>query len=239
MSVLDLLGETPEFGGTRVVVPESYYPMTLSVGEIGVTETREGTGGEGGLVGGTPYVELGGEITNGPYKGVAVSERLWLTPGKIGSKGGMIGLLNAACKTITGQPAVVAALGEFGIELPEEFPEGTSDEEARAEVRRAFIEGFAGLTPDQRLALMTKYLRLGNWDGKQVIGKVGLEEQSVLDDMGRPMVQNGVPVVRRRNRWMGFHGVQEKHKTHGTWGGYFTKVCLEQQKLAKAKEEGE
>lgn len=155
MSILDTVGEVEEFGGGFTLVPESLYPVVLTVEGVDVNDN------------GTPYVSLLSRVLDGPFKGSEISSRFhWLSFGKPESKGGGIPLLLNACRVNAGKAADESVLDEFGFTAPEL----TGDEKEDGFVTRAALKDFYNeLDPATRLNMITRFLRVASWDGSKVI----------------------------------------------------------------------
>lgn len=208
MSQIDIdsvLGEQNEFG-PRVVVPESYYPVILHVGQTGVSDpkpaeyddvTGELVKEEGGNV---PFVELTADIYEGPFAGVQITRKTYMTPGKSG-KG--IARWRGACKAITRMSSQTAAVCQrFGITLP------TPDGKNTADVQAALGEGFFALDPANRLAFMSAVCNLPAWDGKRVLVKLGLESRE--GDTPNPVT--GKKPIFHNNNFDGFYALDDEKK---------------------------
>ena len=185
------LGETFEYGG-RVILPASYYPVILHVGDTGTSEAKMVQVKVKGVVqmdesgnalleegGETPFVEVTADVYEGPFAGAQVTKKLYITPGK---GGGAIGRWLGACHAITGQHAMTEAVcKQFGVALPVAAlvrPEGTeSPEQAfRRMVRQALAGAFYAMDAAKRLAFVAALLNVVRWEGKRVIVKLGLED---------------------------------------------------------------
>ena len=166
-SVVDALGDNPEYGTTRrVTLPKSKYLARLVVNAFDVTP------------GGTPYVELLAHIAEGPFAGQEPRSRVYITPGGPDSKGGHIAFVNAATKRVTGKQPDMSALADIGADLPErgEFPGGDEgDGEYRQAIRFAVRDAFVALAPDARASWAMKYARLREWDGKLTVVSLDVE----------------------------------------------------------------
>lgn len=168
-----LLGETQEYG-KRTILPESVYPVTIHVGEPGITDPKEDGGGS------TPFVKITASIYDGPFAGVDIEDTLYLTPGK---KGGGLGLYLGATKEVTGQAAnVAAACQEFGIPLPNTV--GMDSKGASTLVREAIRDAFYELEPQKRLAFVLRLFNMKAWEGKKVIVRVDLETRKFTNADG-------------------------------------------------------
>lgn len=198
-----LLGDMAQFGG-RYRLPEGNYPMKFSIDGVGFTKDRE-TGAES-----TPYVNLLGEVVDGPFKGEEMVSRLMLTfgkqfPPKGKNKGGFIGFLNHATKAITGKPVDLGAMEEYEFPTPGDFAgdaQGYKD---------AASDHFFSLEPEARAEFMAKYVRLGSWDGKTAIAVVGHDTSEVKEET------TGVVTSRTFARWQGFHATNDPKAGLAHW----------------------
>lgn len=192
-ALIAAMGERSEFESSPTV-PDSYYGVQLAVGDIGLSDN------------GAPFVQLGGGLylAAKDLVGVEKSMRVYISPGKLRTdgkpSGGILSLLNGFTRSITGQAADVGALISAGFEPPDRG--GKDDKEYGAAVRNAIAEFVAGQEPDQRLALMVKYLRLPLWDRKKVVAHITQEAgQEGTDSEGKVF-----------NRWGGFYPTSDpKH----------------------------
>lgn len=204
MSILDVVGEVAEFGGGASLVPASLYPVRLHVEGVDVTDS------------GTPYAELAGTVIEGPFKGEVVSSRYWMSFGKPTSKGGIIPLLASAARVNSGRAADEAVFGEFGFQAPQVTGDPKEDGiAARAALRDLYNE----LTSADRLTMVTRFLRVSNWDGKTVVASIGL--RSYEDNDGN---------TRHNNEWKGFYPLE--HPEKGLT--YVRAVSFKDQELEKA-----
>jgi hypothetical protein len=219
--VLAALGEQAEFsgGGQRVILPESYFPVSLTVEETGVTEEKEDfvagvvdVDGNQVPIGGSPFVQLACEVTGGPFEGHGFSARQFLTPGK---KAGYIAFINSAIKAVTGKPANIGVFGEFGME----FPADVKRDQARQMLRTYFYS----MDPDRRLDFMTKYARIAEWDGRKCVAKIGQELGQERTDEA-----TGAAYAPVFNRYQGFYAISDKD--HGA--AWVTAHCFDKQKEA-------
>jgi hypothetical protein len=206
---LEAQGETPEMGGgRRILLPESYYPIRVTIEKIDVTDVKED--GSGGSV----FAQVNGMVYDGPFAGNDQSARLWLTPG---STGGYIGWVAATVKAITGAEVNTKALDQYGIE-----PVGGTKEE----MRESFRDQYLALTPDERLAFMQMYCKISTWDGRQCIGHVG-HEQGNKQRIDEATGQAYFPMY---GRWLGFYSLTDAKK-----GLAFVKtVCYPAQEASAA-----
>lgn len=154
MSIIDTVGEREEFASSPLV-PESFYPTQLTVEGVDVNDN------------GTPYVSLVARVLEGPFKGSEITSRFhWLSFGKPASKGGGIPLLLNACRVCSGSAANEAVLDEFGFTEPVL----TGDEkEDGFTVREALKDFYNDLDHAARLNMITRFLRVAEWDGKKAI----------------------------------------------------------------------
>ena len=186
------MGAIEEYGSARVTLPESYYPVQVSV-------TGQGTGAdvvddEGELVKpGTPWIQLSAMVTEGPYEGAETESRVFLTPGK----GANIGFVNNMAKAISGRPVSAAALDKYKFVF--------SDPKDREAVQNDFIARWWELTSDERVDFMAQYCNIGTWDGKALIIKIGVEDNNWKSD-------DGVEHTSYRNRFQGFYPVNDPKK---------------------------
>ena len=215
-AIIEGLGEQDEIGEggrARIVLPKSYFPVEIAVVEVGSTPVSEDrvfedlttTNAEGEIVpmprGGTPYVTLAATIADGPFSELDppayFQSRFFLTPGG----GRFIGVIQKACKALTGKPFDTAVLDKAGFE----FPAGASGED----IQGAFRAQFYQLDVETRLDLMVQLARVGDWDGKVAIAKVGQSEPVERDDPESPTGKSYTVF----NRFMGWYSV--KDKAHG------------------------
>lgn len=189
---LEAQGEVAEFGGKRILLPESFYPVRVTIEEVGTS--KENDDGSGGSV----FVQLNGLVYDPkcPFSGNDQSARIWLTPGKTGA---YMGWLAATVKAITGQPVDTTALDKFGIN-----PEGNDKEE----LRESFREQYLTLTVEERLAFMIQYARLNTWDGRQCIAHV-THEASNRAKVDEATGQEYFPVF---GRFQGFYSLTDAKK---------------------------
>lgn len=196
--ILNALGEQDEIGGQRrprIVLPRSYYALTINVEDVGVTDvgdeplTEDGNVGgpeifvgdvdsEGSAVcvkkGGSPFVAITAEVADGPFGELDppayFRTRFWLTPGK----GPYIAVVQKATRALTGAPFDQAAMDEAGFEFS-----NTGDKELS---QQEFRYQYLALGPQERLDLMAKLVRVGEWDQKVAICRVGDEKREIPDD---------------------------------------------------------
>ena len=198
----DALGEYQAFGDARIVLPASMYPVKLAIRDVKTTDVQnEGTEEE---YGGVPYVDLVGDIYDGPFTGESIEARLKMQPGK---SGGLLGFLKGATKTITRQPAVSEVLAKF-FDFSHLGQGDPKDKGYRTAVREALRDQFWQLDPAQRLEFMLKYLRIQQWDQKSVIAQVGTREY----DSNNINPATGAPYVNTVNTWQGFYDVTDPAK---------------------------
>ena len=239
-NIATLLGDIPEYGGgPRVLLPESYYNMTLAVLDTDTTDpavddeenpvmTKEKDGslfedanGEQVQRGCSPYVELECEADEGPFQGHGFRGRFWLTPGK----GPNIGFVQHAAKAISSKTVNTKLLNEFGFEFPAIGKSLSSEalKQARLEAQQLFRKYFYVLSADDRLDFMVRYCRVGEWDGKSVVVKVGIEPgQERMDDT------TGQLYTPEFNRYQGFHALNDASKG----AGWVRSVCHRKQERA-------
>lgn len=203
MDILNLVGEREEFGD-RTQVPDSYYIIRTSVGSIDVYDS------------GTPYVELGATILEGPFKDEELSIRYSLSFGREESSGGIIPLKFGACAALSGQPADTAVFESFGFGAPEAT--GDVKEDAKA-MRNALKDFVCGLDASTRLDVITKALRVAQWDGKTVVAHISLREKEVLNpETGQYESTGAGPFF---NDYEGFYKMSHSKKG----AEYVRKVC--------------
>lgn len=177
MSLNAALGETAGYEfDRRVVVPKSLYPVTLGIVDVGVSEVKpDGTGG-------APFVEINASIYAGPFAGIDVRKRTYMTAGK---NGGALGRFAGWCKAITRQPAAEEAFKQFGFEIP---PQGNiPDKDVKDPLGNVIQKGYftivretvrdkwATMDPATRLKFVTTYVRIQQWDGKKAIAGIVTE----------------------------------------------------------------
>jgi len=168
MSILDIVGETEEFGEFPLV-PASLYPVRLSVDGVDTNDN------------GTPYASLRGMVLDGPFKGTELSSKFhYLSFGKPESKGGGIPLLTNAARVCTGgKGADVTVLYELGFV----DPAATGDpKEDGFRARAAMKDFYNTLDPAERLNMVTRFLRVAEWDGSTVIVSVDCEPSNSNPD---------------------------------------------------------
>lgn len=206
MSIIDTVGEQEEFTDFPLV-PESFYPTKLTVEGVDVNDN------------GTPYVSLLARVLEGPFKGTEISSRFhWLSFGKPGSKGGGIPLLLNACRVCSGKGADESVLEEFGFVNPEL----TGDEREDGFATRSALKDFYNeLDHAARLNMITRFLRVAEWDGKQAILSVDCAASQNNPD-------------RFYNNIKGFYGMN--HPKRGI--AYVRDVAFADQAELKASEAG-
>lgn len=226
MDLIGAMGEIEEYGG-KTLVPESLYPVKISVGEIGTSDVRDDGGG------GTPFVEITGTITGGPFNGTEVTNKLYLTPGKVDKGGKHIGHIAYMAKAITGKPANQNALTEAGFACAQQ--QGEDDTEFAARVKLEFAQFFAEALPATRLATMANFVNINGWDGKTVIASVALESYPRRNADKTPMVNEmtGEPVLGYKNTWSGFYPLN--HEKRGM--KYVTTVCFPKQEQQMSEQQ--
>ena len=224
------LGETYEYGGRSPILPESYYPVILHVISTGTSDAKmvpvkvKGVeqmdefgqpimedGGE------TPFVELTGDVYEGPFAGAQVTRKVYITPGRTGRA---VGKWLGACHAITGQHVPTAAIcTRFGIALPtgaQVKVEGkeTSEQAFRRQVQTALADGFYAMDAAKRLAFVAALLNVVNWDGKRVIAKIGLEQgkQKKRADGSLATLADGSPDCYFNNNFDGFLPLMDEKK---------------------------
>jgi hypothetical protein len=221
--LLEGLGDIPEYGGRRVLLPQSHYIVGLTLDEdVQVSdesaeeryhEDFEDVNGEQVLLGGTPFMVLGVEASDGPFQGCGFNARFYLTPGK----GRNIGFVNHAIKAVTGKSADTRVLKEYGFN----FPKGLQRDELQAMFRKYFLS----LGPQDRLSLMTAYARTDEWNGATVIAKVGIEAGDERTDES-----TGETYVPQFNRIQGFHAVDDPKKGSDlVYAAWVKKQCFPKQ----------
>lgn len=190
------LGETYEYG-SRTVLPASYYPVVLAIGDTGTSDPKMVEVKVKGVVqtdelgnaimtegGETPFVELTMSVYEGPFAGEQVTRNVYVTPGKSGAA---IGRWLGACEAITGQKAATGLMcGKFGIALPaggsvRPIGEETVEQAYRRGVRAALADGFFAMDAAKRLAFIAALLNVVAWEGKRVVVKLGIEEYTSRD----------------------------------------------------------
>jgi hypothetical protein len=216
------LGEAYEYR-ERIVVPDSYYPVTVRVLSTGLSAAKmvDVKGDDGKPVidpntgqtmqeegGNAPFVELETSIYDGPFKGMTISRKAHIVPGK---KGGALGRWLGAANAITRSQAQVGAVAlKFGIPLPAVTPpvvgKETPEQAAQRAVRQAIAEGFYALDPQTRLGFITTLLMVPAWDGKKAIAKLTFEERDVVGN-------DGITRKYSNNDFAGFLPLD--HKEHG------------------------
>jgi len=194
------LGESYEYG-SRTVLPGSYYPVIVHVGDTGASDPKmvelkikgvvqHDESGNPILVegGDSPFVELTLDVYEGPFAGEQVTKKLYITPGKTG---GALGRHLGACHAITGQHAQTTAVcAKFGIVLPgpgQTRPEGTEtmDQATRRGVRTVLANAFYAMDSGKRLAFVAALLNVPAWEGKRAIVKLEVEEYVSRDGQAR------------------------------------------------------
>lgn len=237
ISFNEALGETSEYGEKKLV-PESYYAMTLYVGEAGIKDNEKQT----------PYVKVSATIDEGPFAGIEVADDFYLTPGDkkypentplAGMfKGGGLGLYLGATKALTGRDAPSGPIAQkYGITLPPYT--GGDKKEFYAAVRHALAKGFFEMDPAKRLAFMLDLFQVKQWEGKKFVGKVELESREYKENDNTPITDDdraaGIVKVFQSNRIRGFHGLGDTKKGIG----YVRNVSNKQQVDLKAQMEAE
>jgi hypothetical protein len=228
--LLSDLGDIPEYGGApRVLLPESYYIATVSIGDPDVSNVG-GQSGDATLkdedgeeilnaagdpipVGGSPFSNVSIAVEEGPFTECGFDSRFYFTPGK----GRNIGFINHAVKAVTGKPVDLKALDEFRVKIP-------SGDRDRAQ--QAFRFAYLEMTPEQRLAFMSKYARLDLWEGRGVVVKVGREMREFTDEA------TGAQVERWFNRIQGFYALDDAKKG----AGFVRSKCHEKQEAVGLEE---
>lgn len=189
-----LLGETQEYG-KRTVYPESFYPVTIYVGDTGTTAQKADGSGN------TPFVKITGAIYDGPFAGMDIEDTLYLTPGK---NGGGLGLYLGATREITGAPGnIPAACQQFGIALPNTA--GLDVKAAQTLTREAIRDQFLAMAPDKRMEFMLKLFNVKAWDGKKVIVRVDVETRNFTGD-------DGTEKTFTNNRIRGFFNLNDSRR---------------------------
>lgn len=241
MGEIDLnaaLGESFEYGD-RQVLPESYYPVILHVTSTGsskekmvpVLDAQGNPTGDEEEGGNTPYVEITADIYEGPFAGVQVTRKTYITPGK---KGGALGRWLGACLAITRQSAQTGAVcAKFGVVMPTAAsvrPEGKESVEQaqRRAVRQAIAEGFYAMDAATKLSFIETLLSVPAWEGKRVIAKLDLESQEAQDKRIDPAT--GKVRVYYNNVFAGFIPLDDDKKGMSWWR------AIEQPKQVAAKE---
>ena len=187
LSVNDALGERAE-DSKRVVLPESYYPVQLSVTGIGTTDVKQVQAKDANNKpavddnnqpimiegGGVPFAEVSSTIFDGPFKGITVTQKQYFSPGR---KGGGLGLALGATKAITRAGAnTLSVCQKFGITLPSQ---GSMDpKEYSQAVREAIADAFFDFDPAKRLDFVSQLLNLPAWDGKKIVVKLNVESRA-------------------------------------------------------------
>jgi hypothetical protein len=164
----------------RVVLPVSHYVMQIELEETGLSKESEtdfvedvlDVSGNPVPRGNSPYAQLLMTVSEGPFEGESFSSRIYLTPGK----GKYIGFHVNACNSITHKPTDSSLYKEFGFT----FEDGWTGEN----VQKAFRFYFYNLEPTKRQDFMLRWARVPEWDGKQVVVKVGHELETRTNDDG-------------------------------------------------------
>lgn len=222
MGFVKAMGEIDEFGGGGSLVPGSDYPVVLTIGDPGVSKN------------GAPFIALTGSIYEGPCQATDVTRNLYLSPGKSSNEknpGGAVGFLTHACRIITGKEADEGVPAEYGFECDQET--GETDEAYGARAKKEFAIFYEGLSNEDRLAMMSGFLRIPLWDGKKVISAISVEE-SYKDAEGNNVntaVEGGKTFFN--NRFAGFYALNDTKRGLE----HFRKVCMKQQEkdLAESK----
>ncbi len=195
------LGAENEFT-SFTVVPDSYYPVTVSVTGVEVTASKVQSVAAGfppveqGLL---PFVKLSLEISEGPCAGETVRPNYFLNLGSVKNpKGGKIPLLRAACKAITGQDTDDTALTEYGITWEPQKP-GETDKDYAWRARRAASLGFLALDADKRIAFVTKFFRIPKWDGKNALVHLEVNTYDQRNEDGTPKTDEFGNVMKNAN----------------------------------------
>lgn len=209
---INAIGETAEAGaGARLVLPNSYYPVQLSIEDMGVSDAKaDGTGL-------TPFVEISGLVLDGPFKNEEVRRRLYMSMGK---DGGYLAFQIHTAKAISGEDVDPAALGEYG------FPVADNGA-AQEDVRLAWRGHFLTLDGESRLDFMVKFLRVAKWNGKSPIAAIGVE----MGETGDPDPVTGKRKLRPQNKWVGFYAMNDPKKGIA----YVKRVCFPKQVAEKER----
>lgn len=221
LDINKVLGETQEYGGRRLVLPESYYPMQLAIGEVKTTDLKTNQDGEI-IGGGTPEINVIGSVFEGPFEGSDVKARLYPTPGKAG---GGFGLFIGATSAVTGQRAnVVEALKKHGIVLPSQG--ALNEKDYRVLAREAIRDGFLNLDPAKRLAVVLEAFRFAEWDGKKAIVKLIVETSyfHVVGDTKTQLrdVKGGMSAKQQYEEYFNNEGPDSVVSyDDNRWNGYF------------------
>lgn len=216
-SLAAALGEENEFT-SFTVVPDSYYPVTVGVAEIGATASKVESVAPGfppveqGFL---PWVKLNLEISEGPFAGEVVSRNYFINAGSAKStKGGKIPLLSAACRAISGMGVDDTVLKQYGIGWDPQKP-GETDKDFTARARHAFVMGFLALDVAQRTDLMTKFLRVPAWDGKKAIVHLEVSVYDRKNDDGTPKTDDFGNVMKgASNEIAGFYPMTGHEKVN-------------------------
>lgn len=167
----DALGDDSSTG-TRITLPESYYPVAVTVSEYGTNARLE-----------VPELKLNLVVTEGPFGGVEVGRydsAILLSSGKEDGTGREIGRVRHMVKAVTGLLPDSSALHDFG------FAFSGNPSLAVQE----FHEHFNALDADTKTAFMAKYARVKAWDGKQAI--VYLRIRDYVSQDGTPRSSNRI-----------------------------------------------
>lgn len=191
------LGEENEFQ-SFTVVPDSYYPVTVTVLGVETSQSKVlplAPGFPPVEQGYLPFAKLGLEITEGPFAGETINRNYYLNLGSAkNTKGGGIPLRTAACKALTGKGADDEALKEFGITWDDKRP-GESDKNYAERARHAAVLGFLALEPEARIKFVTKFFRVSSWTGKSAIVHFTVSTYERRNDDGTPKVDELGQVV--------------------------------------------
>lgn len=194
VDILGQLGEIEEFGGgPRVILPESYYPVELTMDEFGVSKLSDDrvlepplvdekgqpvVDGEGNQLelaaGGSPFLKLNAKVIEGPFaevEGANFDFRQSVTPGK----GGFIGFVNSAVKAVTGQAPNRQALTKYNFNFLQQA-------DAKV-VQQLFRTQFYLLQPDERKDFMAIWTNASQWDGKKCVIKVTHEVNTRVNEV--------------------------------------------------------
>lgn len=241
-----LLGDIGEYGGgRRVLLPESFYIVSLNVDDTGVTDPafEKEQDNEGNDVpvmtlnedgspfldaneeevqrGGSPFVDLECVSDEGPFQGHGFKGRFWLTPGK----GRNIGFVQHTANAITGKKCDTRVLKEYGFifdAVPKNLTPGERKQAMEA-AQQQFRKYFYALGNDERLDFMVKYCRIGQWDGKSAVAKVGIEEGNERENE-----TTGETYIPEFNRYQGFYNLNATKKG----AGWVRNVCHPKQLIA-------
>lgn len=209
------LGENEGIGFVEPV-PESYYPVKISVDKYESSNNK-----------GTPGLALILTILEGPNKGRELTGNdmtLWLTPGgpEAKTEGRFLGKLNHMVNQVTGKRPSTEAIGAMGLSL-------TNPTDVTAVYKDIWM-GFNTLDTGQKLEFMKQYANVDDWQDKKAIAFISCKQVQRQRDGKDVFDEKGQAVLDWRNSIENFFGYDHAKHGYGVWKS--THLPLQEQHAA-------